>query len=484
MERQLRELTTYESRLAAIDTTGWSVSHQVDWHVVRAEMSGLEFDHRVLRPWARMPGFYTMIHMAQSDVPAHEGPYVHGWIDVWTYDFPLESEAAADLGARLGAIPPLLEQARENLTGNARDLWRAGIRAMSGQSADLTTLAERVAGSHEQLDAAIQAALEATEEFSQWLESREPSKTGPSGVGVDNYNWYQKHVHLIPYTWDEALVLMQRDLERAHAFLALEEHRNRRLPKQNRIASEGEYDRLFNAAVTEYVAFLRDNDILPMRDYMDMALRERIGRFSRADGLRGFFSEVSYRDPVTMRTHGHHWFDLAMMAVEPHPSPIRRVPLLYNIWDSRAEGMATGMEEWMMQAGLFADSPRSRELIYILLAQRAARGIAGLRLHSNEFTMEDAVEFASQWTPRGWLPADGSTVWGEQYLYLQQPYYGDSYLMGKYEVEALLAERARQLGEEFALKRFFDEVNASGLIPMSLIRWEIAGLPPFTSPRD
>ena len=101
------------------------------------------------------------------------------------------------------------------------------------------------------------------------------------------------------------------------------------------------------------------------------------GGFNLTDGLRGFFSEVSYRDPLTMRTHGHHWFDLAMMAAEPHPSPIRSTPLLYNIWDSRAEGVATGMEEWMMNAGLFDDSPRSRELIYILVAQRAARAISG-----------------------------------------------------------------------------------------------------------
>ena len=74
-----------------------------------------------------------------------------------------------------------------------------------------------------------------------------------------------------------------------------------------------------------------------------------------------------------MRTHGHHWFDLARMDLEPHPSPIRRVPSLSNIYDARSEGIATAMEEMMMHAGLFDDRPRSRELIWILLVQRAAR---------------------------------------------------------------------------------------------------------------
>jgi uncharacterized protein (DUF885 family) len=164
-----------------------------------------------------------------------------------------------------------------------------------------------------------------------------------------------------------------------------------------------------------------------------------------------------------------------MMAEEPHESPIRRVPLLYNIWDSRAEGVATGMEEWMMNAGLFDGNPRSRELIYILIAQRAARSIAGLYLHSNDFTMDEAVEFAAKWTPRGWMPADSETVWGEQYLYLQQPFYGASYLTGKYEIEQLWAERTAELGEEFTFKGFMDQMEASGLIPVSLIRWEITG---------
>ena len=53
------------------------------------------------------------------------------------------------------------------------------------------------------------------------------------------------------------------------------------------------------------------------------------------------------------------------------------------------------------------------------------------------------MRFAAEWTPRGWMPEDSGTVMGEQDLYLRQPYYGASYLMGKYEIEQLMAERAR-----------------------------------------
>jgi hypothetical protein len=483
MAAQHRELATYQARLAAMDISDLSVTEQIDYHLVRAEMNGLDFDHRVLKPWSRIPSFYVMIHPAQSDVPAHEGPVLYGWIDTWTYDYPLSPEDAAELAARVGSIAPILEQARVNLTGNARDLWMGGIRAMNGQLRNLASLGRRVGGTSTELDEAVQSATQATESFIGWLEEEADSRTGPSGVGVENYNWYLEKVHLIPYAWDDLMNLMRRELARSHASLKLEEERNRDLPQQTRISSPEEYDRLLNAAVDDYVAFLGDNELLTMRDYMAPSLRERIGRFSPVDppdALRGFFSEVSYRDPLTMRTHGHHWFDLAMMEAEPHPSPIRSTPMLYNIWDSRCEGVATGMEEWMMNAGLFDDNPRSRELMYILIAQRAARAISGLLLHSNEFTMDDAVKFAAKWTPRGWMPEDSGTVIGEQDLYLRQPYYGTSYLAGKYEIEQLMAERAAQLGDDFTFKGFMDDMEASGMIPMSLIRWEMTGeLYPF-----
>jgi hypothetical protein len=475
MAEQHRRLADYKRRLVAFDTAGWPVAQQVDHHMVRTEMNGLDFYHRVSRPWARNPAFYVIIFRAQSDVPAHEGPVIHGWIDLWTYDYPLSPEAATELATRLGTITPLLEQAKGNLVEDAKDLWVMGIRAMKGQSRDLQALSDRVAGTSAELDEAIQSARKATDEFAGWLESEAPSKSGPSGVGVDNYTWYMHNVHLVPYTWDDQVMMMRRELARSHATLRLEEHRNRKLPPLERIDTEEEYDRRFNEAVTDYIDFFEEEEILSVRDYYDSALRERIGRFTPAEGLRGFFSEVSYRDPLTMRTHGHHWIDLAMMATEPHPSPIRRVPSLYNIFDSRAEGMATGMEEWMMHAGLFDERPRSRELMLILVAQRAARALGGLMMHANEWTIDEAVEFASKWTPRGWMPEDSNTAWGEQHFYLTQPGYATSYLVGKHQIEELMAERALQLGDDFTLKGFIVEIHAAGVIPMSLIRWELTG---------
>jgi uncharacterized protein (DUF885 family) len=186
---------------------------------------------------------------------------------------------------------------------------------------------------------------------------------------------------------------------------------------------------------------------------------------------------VDYRDPEVMRTHGYHWFDLARMEREPHPSVVRRGALLYNVFVTRTEGLATGWEEMMLQAGMFDRRPRARELVYVLLAQRAARALGDLRMHANQMTLEQAAAFAVANTPRGWLRLTGATVWGEQHLYLQQPAYGTSYVVGKLEIDRLLGERAHALGDRFTVRGFMDDVDAAGLVPVSLIRWELTGAP-------
>jgi hypothetical protein len=410
----------------------------------------------------------------QSDTPAHEGTTHHGLVELWTYDYPLSRGAEAKLARELAIVPPLLAQARSNLTGDARDLWLTGIGTMQGQVKALDTLAKKTSGSGRELRAAIGKAREATVEFVAWLEGEAPKKKGPSGIGKDNYNWQLRNVHLVPMTWDEEVDLLKRELARAHASLKLEEARNAGKPGLPVIQTPEEYQRRANEAVTRFLAFLRDRGLYPMRDNMDAALRAQLGEYVPIE-TRNFFAIATHYEPLTLYTHFYHWWDLARMRDEPHPSPVRRGPLLYNIWDSRAEGMATAMEEFMLHAGLFDDQPRAREIVWIMLAQRAARGLASLYAHANIFDLQQAKAFQVEWTPRGWMRPDLDLLGFEQQLYLRQPGYGTSYVTGKHLLEDLMRVRAQQLGKDFSLKRYFDEVNGAGMIPVSMIHWQLTG---------
>lgn len=471
--RRHAELKKYQARLHAIQPESWPVEQQVDHQLLRAEMNGFDFNVRVLKPWERDPAFYTSIWTEQSDTPAHEGPVHHAAIELWTYSFPLDQAAQLRLTKELLTVPALLTQARTNLVGNARDLWIAGIGTIRQQAAALAAL-EKKTGTDAELKRAVRAAHEATVQFAGWLEQQAPSKTGPSGIGKENYTWNLRNVHLVPLSWEEEVSMLRSELARAHASLRMEEQRNRGLPELPVISSPEEFQRRGNAAVTKYMEFLKSRDILPMRDYMDRAMRERIGDYV-PEASRNFFAMATHREPLTLYTHFYHWFDLAQMRDDPHRSPIRRGPLLYNIWDSRAEGMATAMEELMLHAGLYDDNPRAREIVWIMLAQRAARGLGSLYAHANEFTMKQAADFHVAWTPRGWMREDLDLLGFEQQLYLRQPGYGTSYLTGKYLLQSLLADRSKQLGAAFTVKRFFEEVNDAGMIPVSLIRWQLTG---------
>lgn len=473
MATQHAALRGYKSRLASLDTTGWTIPDKVDYHLVWAEMNGLDFDLRVLRPWEKDPTFYTMIFPEQSDQPEREAPQVDGTIELWSYHFPLSAADAAKITASLNTIPELYRRARINLTGNGKDLWEASVESFSRQIQDLEDLMDKVDSEDTEFLAAIDSAKEATSSFRDWLQVQAPLKTGPSGIGKENYNWYLKNVQLVPYTWDEQVLLIQRELDRALASLALEEHRNRDLPQLEPISSEEEFQRRYQDAVTEYVAFMRDHDIVTMRDYMDTALRARIGHFIPPDQERGFFTIVDYHDPIIMRTHDYHWIELARMVNEPNPNPIRQGPLLYNIFDSRTEGLATWIEEMMMHAGFLDDHPRSKELIWILLADRGARALAGMYLHANEMNLQEAAQFASERVPRGWLPAEGSTIRHELHFYLEQPIYGTTYVIGKIQLDNLMAELSRQQGDNFTLKGYMDDLSRVGMIPMSMVEWEL-----------
>jgi len=469
-----------QKKLNNIDTTNWSKSKQVDWQIIEAEMNGYDFNFRVLKSWIRDPAFYQTIWMYQSDVPAHEGPVNHALLEYWQYTFPLNKQAKEKFHRELALIPAFLEQAKQNLTGNARDLWVAGINNLRDQTKYLNTI-EKTLNEYQDkkkdksIFEALQNAKVANNKFIRWLESEAPKKNGPSGIGKENYTWYQQNVHRVPLTWEEEVQLLQRELDRAWSSLKLEEERNKKLPLMKSADTPDEFKVLTDNAVKKMMRFLSENDIMYIKDNMEPALREHMGKYVPKDD-RNFFSIGLHYDPLPLYSHLYHWFDLAEVRDNPHKNLIRRGPPLYNMYDSKNEGIATAVEEMFMHAGLYEDSPRSREIVWIMLAQRAARGLGSLYAHANMMTMAEAGQVHVKWTPRGWMEREPHLLQFEQHLYLRQPGYGTCYITGKYLIENLMTEYAEKLEtekKEFSLKEFLNAFNNAGNIPVELIRQEM-----------
>ena len=127
----------------------------------------------------------------------------------------------------------------------------------------------------------------------------------------------------------------------------------------------------------------------------------------------------------------------------------------------------------MLQAGLFADRPRVRELIQIFGIFRAARVPADVWLQTGEMSVPGVVDYWRTRVP--YLDADVARVDAEIYL-RRPPGYGIGYTIGALQLQRLLADVRRLQGEEFVLRDFHDRLMNSGRLPLSLLRWEMTGL--------
>lgn len=490
MTAKAARLPEYKARLAALDSSGWTISQINDKRLVEAEMNGLDFYFRVLKPWARDPGFYLTVFPDMSDVPAHEGTYAEPVIDFFPYRWPLDASDQAELAARLETVAPLLAQARVNLASStAHDLWAYGAQGFLDQAEALANLeagklvlrdldgyrAVSLAGASPRLKAAVASARVASSDFAAWIKAEAPKRTGPSGVGKDNYDWWLKNVMLSPYSFDDQVVLLQRELDRSLASLRLEEVRNRNLAPTSEVADPKAYRQLAEQRAERLWRFLVDAGFMENTPWSKAALIAQTVDYTPPE-KRNFFTHINALDPTPLMTHFVHWNELARLKNAPHPSPIRRQAPMWNIYADRSEGYATAMEEVLMQAGLYDDIPRGRELVWIMLANRAARGLASLRVQANEIGLDEAGKFHAAWTPRGFSDPKSHLVGFEQLLYLRQPGYGPSYIIGKAQLDHLLAaasHRAEMSGRSYSNRDTFAAIYASGIVPWTLVEEEV-----------
>jgi uncharacterized protein (DUF885 family) len=476
MAQQAEDLKGFMQRLAAIDDSQWPVSQRVDYMIVLAEMRGLEFQHRVVRPWQRDPAFYSTTDLGF-------GPKIYGAMSI--PKLPLSRQEAAAYRVKLAAVPKILEQARGNLTDARGDLARLAIVQKQIERNVYDQLARDLARSNPQLQREAARARDATDKFLEWLKQTESQLPPHAGIGREDYDWYLKHVLLFPYTWEEMRVIAQREYERSLAFLKIEEHRHHGAPMIEPATTLAEFERRRAEADADLLRFLRDEQIMTVPDWLVPPVGEGpyVLPTDRDPGNKGpfaepikrhFFRETEDRDPRPLRAHNLPGHQLDQMMIERDQRPIRGQHLLYFIGGTRAEGWAFYLEEFIQQAGFLDDRPQTREINYILQTKRAARVLPELMLHANLWTYDEALKSLTSRTPY-WMGPNDSIARFDLELYLRQPGYGIGYYMGKVQLEALLAERAAALGHDFDVKKFHDDFLAAGVIPIALIRWEMTG---------
>ncbi len=461
-------IASAQESLSQLHSSDWSVAGKVDYLLVWARANALEFEHRVTRPWRRDPISYLNF--------VRRLPYV---------ELPIESDEPGRWSESLAAVPAILEQAEANLSAPIGELASLAIFHLenfdgvgqgqpyrddppAGTIGWYEDLCARIAAQQSTDEDACREALAAVKGYRDWLVEKRSGMPASAAIGTDNLDWYFRNVRLLPYGVEEILLLGEREFHRFRSTYEIVRNSNRALPELELTRSAEQHQRRTRAAEEEIRALVEAQNILTIPEDTPESFETDTFWSPRALTDRHFWEELQFRNAFNNHIHasipGHRFDGMLARRLE---NPIRR-----HYGDStRAEGWATYLEEMFVLAGLTREVPRADELFYIALMKRASRIYSETKMHAGEMSLDEANRYMIDYVP--YMEADLGRYDLEGYL--RRPGSGSGYIIGKIQLEKLLSERALALGDAFNLGAFHDDILARGMIPLTLVRWEMTG---------
>jgi hypothetical protein len=484
--RQGADLAIFERQWKAMPTTGLPVARLVDYRLIGSAIARVRWELVVNPRWQRDPAFYVEQTVGALQEALLPPP-------------PFSAERSQEIVARTENIPSILEQAKLNLRAVA-----PFAQLTIGMLGDVDTRLARVergvspllaSNQRGRFRTAITAASKALVDYREWLKQNLPGMRPDFALGGPAYGFFLHQVALLPYTPDQLLTMAHQDFERVLAMESYEHQRDLKAPELKMPATAEEETARMAREDTNIRRYLTEHEILTVPpDIPHWTLRlapdyiAALDGFGELDDFTGparmhqdgtrwiqrpsnelpYFWKAYAQDPRTTGVHEGvpgHFFQLSL--AWRNPDPIRR-----HYYDSSAnEGIGFYAEEMMLAAGLFDDSPRSREIIYNFARLRALRVEVDVKLALGRVTIAQAADYLART-----VPMDKETAQGEAAGFATAPGLGIAYEIGKLQIEGMLAERRLQLGDKFNLREFHDYVWSNGNVPLTLQRWELLGL--------
>ena len=482
-----KELTEFVTRWRKIDPKAGPIPWRVDYRLIGSAIARVEWELDVNPRWKRDPNFY----IEQTLTPVLEALTVPG---------PYDAAHSREILTRIENIPAILQQGEANLAKppapfatvavQALDGVREHLRTMAGSLRPATTLTDK------ELNDATTRAADALEHFQARLKERLPALPQETALGRDAYVFFLQSVALAPYVPEELLAMGRQEWNRAVAFEGYEQERNRNVAPLKLPADTDSWIKEAAARELAIREFLEKHGILsvpdwvqhytlrPMPEYLRALqgfgesddftsasrLKENCVRYvNPPTGNLGYFWRATAQDPRPITVHEGipgHYFQLCLSW--RHEDPIRR-----HYYDSGAnEGIGFYAEEMMLQAGLFDDSPHTREIIYSFMRLRALRVEVDVKLALGQFTLEQAAKYLEEK-----VPMDAATARQEATFFATAPGQAISYQIGKLQITKFLTDARMQQGEKFNLRAFHDFLWKNGNVPIALQRWEYLGNP-------
>ena len=486
IDKRRKDLSEFEARWKKIDTKGWPIPKQVDYKLIGSALARVRWELEINPRWKRDPTFYieqTLTALTEAlTVPA-----------------PYDDARSREILTRIQNIPAILEQGVANLDRPPAPFASVAIQALDGVGERLRKMAAALRSSTTPSEAdlknAVDPAAEALERFRADLQQKLRTLPQQTALGRDAYVFFLKKVALIPYSPEELLAMGRQEWNRAVAFEAYEKNRNKDVPPLKIADNIDKW--IADAAAKEQQVrkFLVQREIVTVPDWIQHWTLRPTPEYLRALGFTetddftapsrlnenciryvpepsdklGYFWLATAMDPRPICVHEGipgHYFQLCLSW--KHEDPIRR-----HYYDSGPnEGIGFYAEEMMLQAGLFDDSPHTREVIYNFMRLRALRVEVDVKLALGQFTLEQAAKYLQER-----VPMDEQTARQEAIAFSTSPGQAIDYQIGKLQIMKFLSEARMKDGDKFSVRAFHDFVWKNGNVPISLQRWEYLGDP-------
>ena len=472
--------------LAAFEASHWPIPQQVDYRLIGSALSRAHWELDMNPRWKRDPNFYIEQTLTAL-------------VEALTVPPPYDEARSREILTRVENIPSILQQGAGNLTNPPAPFAAVAVQNLEGIRQRVRKMSNSLASSTtlnpDKLNSACERVSDALEKYQQQLKQKLPTLPQQTALGRDAYIWFLRNVALMPFTPEELLAMGKQEWNRAVAFEAYEKNRNKDVPPL-KIADN--IDSWIKDAAEKELSirkFLVERGILSVPDWVQhYTLRAtpeylRVLGFTETDDFTGpsrlkenciryvpepsgklpYFWRATAMDPRPITVHEGipgHYFQLCLSW--KHEDPIRR-----HYYDSGAnEGIGFYAEEMMLQAGLFDDSPHTREIIYNFMRLRALRVEVDVKLALGEFTLEQAAKYLHEK-----VPMDELTARQEASAFSTSPGGAITYQIGKLQILNFVAAARMQQSDKFNLRAFHDFVWKNGNVPISLQRWEYLGTP-------
>ena len=473
-------------QVRAMKTEKWAKDDRIDWLLFRSELEDADFAERVLK-------------FEQTNPDTYVSECSNSIFSLLKKEYDTPRNRALSATARFKAMPALLAEAEKNLQKPVK--LYAQLAIQSARNIDplfkesTAPLAKDLSEpARADFEKARDAALTAIHGFADGLEKKLPQMVDFAPMGEANYNYYLKHVLLLPLNAVQVEMLGRTELARYRALEALLPDPSMADPNPKRArdipADQESFLKAYESREQEMIDFLKSHQLVTIPDYLGKFEIRQLPEAFKPTSPGGFMNPpgVYDKDPVGfffIPTYNPESKNFYLRAAIEDPRPIlghegipghfMQLSIANHLTDEirrqhqdgvLVEGWALYGEEMLMRTGLYPDGSAAQGQILRLSRYRAARIGVDVNLHTGKWTFEQAVKYFME---GGGL--DRESAEGEAAGAATSPTQKIWYITGKWQIMNLLGKYHDEMGANFRLGQFHDDLIKNGSLPISIIEW-------------